>query len=73
MPYDPTLPANSSLILSAELRAQFAGLKTLIDARAHRVDDISGLGVSASPVYDPGQMQTIADKLDEVIDGLKRA
>jgi hypothetical protein len=32
MPYDPTLPANHSLILSAELRAQFAGLKDEIDA-----------------------------------------
>jgi hypothetical protein len=32
MPYDPTLPANHSPIVSAELRNQFAGLKELIDA-----------------------------------------
>ena len=73
MPYDPTKPVNNSLIVAAELRAQFAALKTLIDARPHRVDDISGLGMSANMVYDPAQLQAIADKLDEVIDGLNRA
>jgi len=31
MAYDPNLPANNSPIVSAELRAQFAGLKALID------------------------------------------
>ena len=73
MAYDPTKPANGAPILSAELRNQFAGLKTLIDARAHRVDDISGLGMSANAFYDPVQIQTLADKLDEVIDALNRA
>jgi hypothetical protein len=73
MPYDPTLPANNSLIVAAELRNQYAGLKSLIDARAHRVDDVNGLGLTASPTYDPAQLQAIADKLDEVLDGLKRA
>lgn len=32
MPFNPTLPADHSDILSAELRNQFNGLKTLIDA-----------------------------------------
>jgi len=32
MPFDPTLPANNSPIVSAELRNQFNGLKALIDA-----------------------------------------
>ena len=73
MPYDPSKPANGAPILSAELRNQFAGLKALIDARAHRVDDISGLGMNASLTYDPAQFQSLADKLDEVIDGLNRA
>jgi hypothetical protein len=31
MPYDPTLPANNAPIVAAELRNQFAGLKTLLD------------------------------------------
>jgi hypothetical protein len=39
MAYDPTLPANNSPIVSAELRNQFAGLKALIDAQAAQVTD----------------------------------
>ena len=38
MAYDPTLPANNALIASAELRNQFAGLKTLIDATQAQVE-----------------------------------
>jgi hypothetical protein len=34
MPFDPTLPANGSQILSAELRSQFTSLKALIDAHS---------------------------------------
>ena len=73
MPYDPTKPANNAPIISAELRSQFAGLKTLIDARPHRVDDISGLGMNANLTYDPSQLQSVADKLDELLDALNRA
>jgi hypothetical protein len=32
MPFDPNLPANNSQVRSAELRSQFTGLKSLIDA-----------------------------------------
>ena len=32
MPFDPTLPINNTVIDADELRAQFNGLKTLIDA-----------------------------------------
>jgi hypothetical protein len=32
MPFNPTLPANNSPVVSAELRNQFTGLKELIDA-----------------------------------------
>lgn len=32
MPFDPTLPVNSSKVRAAELRAQFNGLKEIIDA-----------------------------------------
>ena len=31
MPYNPALPLDGSLMLAPEMRAQFAGLKTLID------------------------------------------
>ena len=34
MAFDPTLPADDSLIEADELRSQFTGLKTLIDAGA---------------------------------------
>ena len=32
MPFDPSLPADHSPLVSAEMRGQFTGLKTLIDA-----------------------------------------
>ena len=32
MAYDPALPADGALIIAAELRSQFTGLKTLMDA-----------------------------------------
>ena len=38
MAYDPTLPANHAPIVSAELRNQFAGLKTLLDATQSQVE-----------------------------------
>ena len=72
MAYDPTKPVNNTPVVSAELRNQFAGLKTLIDARPHRVDDVNGLGMTVQDPFDPGQMQAIADKLDELLDALKR-
>ena len=72
MAFDPAKPANGAPIVSAELRNQFAGLKALIDARAHRVDDVNGLGMTVQTPFDAGQMQAIADKLDELIDALKR-
>lgn len=39
MPFDPTLPKNSSQILSGELRDQFNGLKELIDAQQQQIND----------------------------------
>ena len=43
MPYDPTKPANNSPIVSAELRNQFAGLKTLTDNLQAQVNDLPPL------------------------------
>ena len=37
MPYDPNLPADHSKIVAAELRNQFNGLKTLIDAQSAQI------------------------------------
>ncbi len=73
MAYDSSKPANGAPIVSAELRSQFAGLKTLIDDRAHRVDDVNGLGMTVQDPFDAAQLQAVADKLDELLDALKRA
>jgi hypothetical protein len=45
MPFDPTKPANSSQILSTELRNQFNGLKALIDALTAQVNALLPLGI----------------------------
>ena len=88
MAYDPTKPANNSPISSGELRAQFAGLKQICDSKANEDDiipaiqtnssgpiagqvDFLGLGVSNPPTQ--AQVQSIADKIDELITVLKRA
>ncbi len=90
MPYDPTLPANNSPIVSAELRNQLNGLKELIDgcvtnmqmlitinqllndnasANSNSVN-LMNLTVSEPPTQ--GEVQSIADKLDELIQALRR-
>ena len=88
MAYDPTKPVNGSPISSSELRAQFAGLKQICDSKANEDDvlpliqqnssgpiagqvDFLGLGVSNPPTQ--AQVQSIADKIDELITVLKRA
>jgi hypothetical protein len=48
MPFDPTLPAASTQISSAELRAQFNGLKDLIDALP-RIQDVDAEIASLTP------------------------
>ena len=73
MAFDPNLPASGTPVLSAELRDQFNGLKELADARAARVDDVEELSID---FYDPpskAQVESIVDKLNEVIRALKRA
>jgi hypothetical protein len=47
MPFNPTLPANNAPIVSAELRNQFNGLKTLIDAL---VAQVAGLTATQVPI-----------------------
>ena len=72
MPYDPTLPINNSPITSAELRNQFAGLKTLIDGRAGKPPPVfSPLNLTVSDPPAADEVQAIADKVDELIAVLK--
>ena len=74
--YNPALPADNSEIVAGELRDQFAGLSAAID------DAVTGCAVTPSGV-DPlnlivsnpptqGEMQAIANKLDEMLASLKR-
>jgi len=85
MPYNPALPANGSLIAAAELRSQFTPLNADIQDRATHAELSSDIGGTSSnsngvgnlslSVSDPptqGEVQTIADKLDELINALRR-
>ena len=84
MPYNPSLPADASLVDAGELRNQFSGLQTNIQTKANEDDCVGrlalcavkptvvdGLGLVANPSYDPAQLQQIADKLDELLAVLK--
>lgn len=86
MAYDPTKPANGAAISSGELRDQFAGLKTLIDEKANAAEvaatiDAATSGSASSVNYlslvvsnppTQAEMQSLADKLDELLMVLKR-
>jgi len=85
MPFDPTKPANNAPVLAAELRSQFTSLNSDIQARATQSDlasqiggtsaNSNGVGNFSLSVSDPPQqseVQAIADKLDELINALRR-
>ena len=74
MAYDPTLPANNSLISSSELRNQFNGLNELIiglqdqcDDTPHNTNGIAQLSLTISHPPTQAQVQAIADKIDEML------
>ena len=85
MPFDPTKPAVSTPITSAEIRAQFTALNDDIQTRTTGADLAAGIGTTSSNSngvgtlgqaanggYDPSQMQAVLDKLDELINALRR-
>jgi hypothetical protein len=86
MPFDPTLPATNSPIASAELRNQFNGLKTLVDARpttlqmnnaivsgaAGNCDGVAALALTVSNPPTQAQVQAIVDKFNELLAALQR-
>jgi hypothetical protein len=86
MAYDPTLPANNSLISSTELRSQLQGLKTLIDQKTTLTEvnsaitqqssansnGVFALGMNVSDPPTQSEVQEIADKIDELLAALKR-
>ena len=85
MPFDPTKPANNSPNSSAEMRGQLTSLNADIQQRATQADlgnaiagtssnsnGVATLSQGASGSYDPGQMQAVLDKIDELINALRR-
>ena len=86
MPYDPTKPVNGTLVDAAELRSQFAGLKTEIDARlttsqaemliesasAGPTTGVAHLNLAVSNPPTQAQVQALANKVDELIAYLNR-
>lgn len=85
MAFDPTKPVNSSPVTAAELRAQFNGLHDAIAQRATPADvanavsgtsnNSNGVGQLGFTVNDPPtatDVQTIVNKIDELINALRR-
>ena len=86
MPFDPDLPVNNSPISSSELRAQFNGLKEelqliCVTQGQYSVDyedtarnplTVARLEMAVSDPPTQAEVQAIADKIDELIDALKR-
>ena len=85
MPYDPNYPPTNAPLESAPMREQFTGLKDLIDAiptpdvtqadlnnaietTARNCDGVAKLDM----VSGDADIQTIADKVDELLDALRR-
>lgn len=80
MPFDPTKPAFNSPDSSAEMRSQLNGLnQNITDAVSAAIGGTSSnsnvvatLGQVADPSYNQSQMQAVLDKIDELINALRR-
>ena len=74
MAFDPTLPANNSLVSSAELRNQFIGLNEQIVLMQDQVDDtphntngIAQLSLTSSNPPTKAEVEAIRDKINEML------
>ncbi len=85
MPFDPTKPASNSQLSSAEMRSQLTALNTDIQTRttaaavaasiagtSNNSNGVGALGLIADVSYNPSQMQDVLNKLDELINALRR-
>ena len=80
MSYDPSKPATNSPLSSAEMRSQFTGLnQAMIDALNGAIattstnsNGVATLSQVAGGSYDSTQMQNVLDKIDELINALRR-
>ncbi len=85
MPFDPTKPATNSPNSSAEMRDQLTALNDDIQQRAtvaqlggeiggtsSNSNGVATLGMAVSDPPTQGEVQAIADKVDELINALRR-
>ena len=80
MPYDPNIPADHAPLSSAVMRANLSALdQDLTNAvniavanSSSNSNGVATLGQVASGSYDPSQMQAVLDKMDELINTLRR-
>ncbi|MBL9114402.1 MAG: hypothetical protein JNJ83_05295 [Verrucomicrobiaceae bacterium] len=80
MPFDPTKPANNAPLSSAEMRSQLTGLNDNIQAVVNAAisntsansNSVSTLNQGADSSYNQTQMQDVLNKLDELINVLRR-
>ena len=83
--FDPAKPANNSPLDAAEMRSQLTALNADIQQRATAADlanaiagtstnsnGVAALNQGASGGYDQNQMQDVLNKLDELINALRR-
>lgn len=85
MPFDPNKPANNAALNSAEMRGQLTALQSDIQTRATNAslqgsingtsantNGVATLGMSISDPPQQSEVQAISDKLDELINALRR-
>ena len=85
MPFDPSKPANNAPLSSAEMRSQLTSLNADIQQRAtfndlnnaisgtsNNSNGVGTLGQGADGSYNQQQMQDVLNKLDELINALRR-
>jgi hypothetical protein len=85
MPYDPAKPATNAPLSSAEMRSQLTSLNANIQQRAtlndlsnaiastsNNSNSVGTLGFNVDPNYDQTQMQMLVNKVDELINALRR-
>ena len=82
MPFDPSLPADNSLASAGEMRNQLNSLKAILDTcpddagveaiTAGQCLGVNYLGLTVSDPPTQAEVQSIADKLDEILTSLRR-
>ena len=76
MPFDPNLPQEDTLVDAAQMRDQLNGLNDAIAngiaGTSSNSNAVGTLAQAADGNYNQGQIQSILDKIDELINALRR-